>query len=441
MPIKKLTPEENYPYQNQRLAALQQAVPEAFVDGKINWDTLREVLADDLEDEYSRQEHFGLSWPGKRQARKLAAQPSRGTLIPLLGEGVNEETTENLFIEGDNLEVMKLLLKSYAGKIKMIYIDPPYNTGNDFVYNDKFSEPLEAYLQYTGAKGESGELLTTNTRADGRFHSKWLNMIYPRLILARQLLREDGVIFISIDDNEVHNLRQLMNEVFGEENYLSELIWNLGTGSEAGHFTKSHEYILVYSKNKLELPYFPAIDRTPITHGALKKISKVNPASRIKFPAGMEFEGNDATFSGTIGGSEKQHIISKEMKFKDGRLLDDVTIEAGWAMRDQIISWINGNETYDSKGQKVLKFYFNSQGILWYQKERSTRHPKTVISDVAKTKDGSSELKDLFNDKVFNFPKPSKLLKFLVNIIARQDDIVLDFFFWYKHISPSCFRT
>lgn len=214
MPITKLTPENSYLYTQERLEALEQAVPEAFADGKVNWDRLREVLGENLEDE-GREEYFGLNWPGKREARKRAAIPSRGTLVPAPGEGVNEDTTEHLFIEGDNLEVLKLLQKSYAGRIKMIYIDPPYNTGNDFIYNDNFTDPLQAYLEYTGATGESGELLTTNTRADGRFHSKWLNMMYPRLILARQLLREDGVIFVSIDDNEVHHLRQIMNEIFG----------------------------------------------------------------------------------------------------------------------------------------------------------------------------------------------------------------------------------
>ena len=155
MPITKLTPENSYPYQQDRLQQLKQAVPEAFADGKINWDTLREILNADLEDE-GRDEYFGLNWPGKREARKRAATPSYGTLVPAPGEGVNEDTTENLFIEGDNLEVLKLMQKSYAGKIKMIYIDPPYNTGNDFIYNDNFTDPLEAYLNYTGARGESG---------------------------------------------------------------------------------------------------------------------------------------------------------------------------------------------------------------------------------------------------------------------------------------------
>ena len=221
MPISKLRPA--FTFTEDRLRELQAVVPEAFADGKINWDTLREALGEALEDE--TKEHFGLFWPGKREARRLAAMPSKGTLIPQPGAGVDEENTHNLFIQGDNLEVLKLLQKSYAGRVKMIYIDPPYNTGNDFVYPDDYSEPLDAYLERTGQVDEAGQLLTTNSRASGRFHSNWLNMIYPRLLLARQLLQEDGLIFISIDDNEVQHLRQIMDEMYGAENFIAQLVW------------------------------------------------------------------------------------------------------------------------------------------------------------------------------------------------------------------------
>jgi len=270
MTIQKLRP--TFTFTEDRLRELQQVVPEAFADGKINWETLREALGEVLEDE--TQEHFGLTWPGKREARRLAALPPQGTLVPARGEGVDEETTHNLFIEGENLEVLKLLQKSYAGRVKMIYIDPPYNTGNDFVYEDDYSEPLEAYLKRTGQMDEAGRRLTTNTRASGRFHSKWLSMIYPRLLLARQLLREDGVIFVSIDDNEVHNLRQVMNEVFGEENFVACVIWHkvYSPRMDAVGFSVFHDYILAYAKsgdfipNKLDFEQnekqFTFIDKT-----------------------------------------------------------------------------------------------------------------------------------------------------------------------------------
>jgi adenine-specific DNA-methyltransferase len=204
MPIEKIRP--SFSLDQERLKQLHHVVPEAFVDGKINWDVLKEALGEYLEDEDANAEHFGLFWPGKREARRLANQPSKGTLLPQSGLGVDEETTRNIFIEGDNLEVLKILQKSYAGQIGIIYIDPPYNTGNDFIYHDDFVEPLDNYLQRTEQANEEGRLLSSNPRTSGRFHSDWLSMMYPRLIVARKLLREDGVILISIDDNEIHNL-------------------------------------------------------------------------------------------------------------------------------------------------------------------------------------------------------------------------------------------
>ena len=244
MPVDKLTP--TFTFTEDRLQALQAVVPEAFADGQVNWETLKEALGAYLADEGPGTEHFGLFWPGKRQARRLAAQPSKGTLRPALGEGVNEDTTHNLFIEGDNLEVLKLLQKSYAGRVKLIYIDPPYNTGNDFVYKDDFREPLDSYLQKSGQADAEG-LLTSNPKAGGRFHSDWLNMMLPRLMLARTLLSEDGVIFVSIDDNEMANLRQMMDEVFGGENYLSTIIIESNKrGQTYKAISKTHEYLLCY---------------------------------------------------------------------------------------------------------------------------------------------------------------------------------------------------
>jgi len=197
MPHERLKPD--YTFDEERLTALREIAPEAFADGKVNWAALKEVLGGELEDDERDSEHFGLFWPGKREARKLASRPSSGTLVPVKGEGIHEETTRNIFIEGENLEVLKILRKSYAGRVKMIYIDPPYNTGNDFVYDDDFTEPLQDYLKRTGQIDGEGRPMPTNKKADGRFHSKWLSMMYPRLRLARELLRDDGVIFVSID--------------------------------------------------------------------------------------------------------------------------------------------------------------------------------------------------------------------------------------------------
>ena len=225
MAHEKLKP--NFVFDEEKIEKLKQLAPECFEDGKINFETLKQNLGEWSEEEDESIEHFGLLWPGKKQARRAATLPPEGTLEPVFGDGLKPDGTsdedgknpsKNIFIEGENLEVLKLLQKSYADKIKMIYIDPPYNTGNDFVYDDDFTEPLQEYLRRTGQIDEEGKSLTTNKRSDGRFHSKWLSMMYPRLRLARNLLKEDGVIFVSIDDNEVHNLRVIMNEIFGEEN-------------------------------------------------------------------------------------------------------------------------------------------------------------------------------------------------------------------------------
>ncbi len=425
--IKKSTKPEKTPlgYIEDRVEQLKTLFPEAVSEGKMDFEKLRQSLGEFIDD---RPERYSLTWAGKKDAIRVLQTPSRATLVPVPEESVNFDETSNLFIEGDNLEVLKLLYKSYAQRVKMIYIDPPYNTGNDFVYRDNFADPLDSYLEITGQRDSNGNLLSSNTETNGRYHSAWLNMMYPRLFVARQFLREDGIIFVSIDYNEIYNMRILMNEVFGEENFVSELVWNLGMGTEAGHFTRAHEYILVYARSKPALPYFPTLNRTPIKHGALKKISRDNPASNITFPAGISFEGTDAVFSGEVGGSEKQIIVSDEMIFEKGKLKKPVTLKAGWAMKNQILSWLSGEETFDTKGQKVKRFYFNSQGILWYEKERETRHPKTVINNIAKTKDGTNAVKLLFGQNLVDYPKPVELIKFLMSLNTQSHDIVLDFF-------------
>src|SRR6266566_3311044 len=220
--------------------------PQVFSEGKVDFTKLRAALGDVVD---TQPERYSFTWAGKRNATLLLQTPSHVTLTPLEDESVNFEDTQNLFIEGDNLEVLKLLYKSYSGRVKMIYIDPPYNTGNDFVYPDNFVDPLETYLEVTGQKDAAGNLLTSNPETSGRYHSAWLSMMYPRLYLARQLLRDDGVIFVSIDDHEVHNLRLLMNEIFGEENFIAELVWEKTRKNDAKLFSVGHEYMLVYARS------------------------------------------------------------------------------------------------------------------------------------------------------------------------------------------------
>jgi len=245
-----------FTFDAERIEQLKAIVPEAFADGAINWDALRAALDVHLEDDGADAEHFGLFWPGKRVARRRASEPSSGTLVPEPGEGVNEDTTRNVFIEADNLDALKLLQKAYAGRVKMIYIDPPYNTGQDFVYRDDFWETQREYLRRTGQIDETLRPLTTNSKSDGRFHSNWLNMMYPRLLIAKSLLREDGVMFVSIDDNELHHLRMLMNEVFGEEGYINVVTIKTkpsagaSGGGEDRRLKKNAEFLLIYVRDR-----------------------------------------------------------------------------------------------------------------------------------------------------------------------------------------------
>ncbi len=254
--MKKLTaadPETKSPdLAAANLAALRALFPELVTEGPdgvaVNVDVLKQLVGDKTVTD--AEEKYGLNWHGKRRARQLALTPSTGTLRPCPEDSVDWDTTQNLMIEGDNLEVLKLLQKSYAGKVKLIYIDPPYNTGKDFVYPDNFQDNIKNYLELTGQTGEGGRKLSSNTEASGRFHTDWLNMMYPRLKLARNLLREDGVILISIDDAEVANVRRIADEVFGEENFMAVLVWDRNRKNDAKYFSVGHEYMLGYFKNE-----------------------------------------------------------------------------------------------------------------------------------------------------------------------------------------------
>ena len=238
----------------ERIKMLQSLMPEVFDEGRIDWEKLQAALGEDIN---FSNERYVLNWAGKSDAFRVMQQPSSATLVPCREESVDFDNTQNIFIEGENMEVLKVLQKSYFGKVKMIYIDPPYNTGNDsFIYPDRFSETKDEYLRRVGDKDEAGYMthegmFRRNSKENGQYHSNWLNMMMPRLYLAKSLLREDGVIFISIDDNEVHNLRLLMNEVFGEENFICEYprVTKKG-GKSSTEIAKNHDYVLMYTRNK-----------------------------------------------------------------------------------------------------------------------------------------------------------------------------------------------
>lgn len=412
MPVEKLHP--IFSFTEDRLDELKTVVPEAFADGKVNWETLQEALGEFLED--PGQEHFGLTWPGKREARRLAAIPSKGSLVPQSGEGVNEEATKNIFIEGDNLEALKLLQKSYASKVKMIYIDPPYNTGNDFIFSDNFVEPVEAYLKQTKEIDDFGQLLTSNPRLGGRFHSNWLNMLLPRLLLAKSLLRDDGIIFISIDDNEFHNLRQLLDELFGPENFVATIIWQkyFSTKNTAKHFSSSHEYILAYSKDA-EM-WRPVL--LPRTEEADSRYTNPDNDSRGHWASGP-LQARNYYSKGlyeVLSPTGKSHKPPKgtywRVSKENFQRLDN----------DNRIWWgVDGNNVPRQKRflSEVLDGIVPS--TLW-------KH-----EDVGHTQVAKEELLEAIQyentENVLNTVKPQRLLKRLVHLGSDEDnDIVLDFF-------------
>ena len=360
----------------------------------------------------ARRERYGMDWPGKKEALKLIQQPSVATLKPCREESISFDTTKNLFIEGDNLEVLKLLQKSYYGKVKMIYIDPPYNTGEQFIYPDKYSETLETYLAYAGLVDDEGKKFSSSSPSEGRFHTKWLNMMYPRLYLARNLLKEDGVIFISIDDNEVNNLRKLCDDVFGEENFLAQIVWQKihSTKNDAKYYSDSHEYILCYCKN---------IDYVEIK--LLPRTEKMD--SRFKNP---DDDPRGPWSSGDLVANGER---------KDGYY--DVPGPTG-----QIFNVPKGKHWVCSKDnmQKLIseeRIWFGQSGDSFPRLKRYLSEVQQgrkvdtlwLSSEVGHNQESTREVKAIFDgNSYFDTAKPVRLLKRCSEISLSQTDIVLDFF-------------
>jgi adenine-specific DNA-methyltransferase len=393
-----------------RIEKLKELFPEAFGDGELNFDTLREALGDFIEDD--SQEHFGLTWPGKREARKMAFLPPKGTLKLAKGEGVNEETTENLFIEGDNLEVLKLLQKSYFGKIKMIYIDPPYNTGNDFVYKDDFADTIEDYMQKTGQLDEEGKSLSTNPKTSGRFHSNWLNMMYPRLMLAKNLLREDGVIFVSIDDTEVYNLKELMNEIYGENNFIENLVWKRrATPPNDRIIGKNHEYILVYAKEFDSISLF----LQPRDEKLNSRYSNPDDDPRGSWVA------SDLSANGK-GGRLAESCVFPIKNPNDGKEYLPPQNKCWLYNKDKMAILLQEKRIgfRESTGSPYLKRYLSEV--------RQGQTLATILDNHGFSHESAKEIRDIFNHDVFDFPKPSRLLKTLITTGSNDTDIILDFF-------------
>ncbi len=392
---------------------LKELFPEAFSEDKIDWEKLRLSLGDEA---VIANERYVLNWAGKSDAFRAIQTPTTATLKPQKEQSVNFETTENVFIEGENLEVLKVLQKSYYGKIKMIYIDPPYNTGNDsFVYPDKFSESKEEYLKRIGDKDEEGYLtkegfFRKNSKENGQFHSNWLSMMYPRLFLARNLLRDDGVIFVSIDDNEVHNLRLMMNEIFGEENFVAQLVWKSRQFPDSRSVTRvstDHEYILAYAKQS--------------TLGF-----KGIPRDEAKF-SNPDNDKRGPWMSRSILGLASK----KDRPNLHYEIVNPVTstsfsppADTGWRYsRERIESLIKeGKIIFPQKPDGRPREKKFRSDIL----NENVSFP-TTINDIF-TAHGTAEIRELFSGEFFDFPKPSKLVQLLVTQATEDEDIVLDFF-------------
>ncbi len=397
---------------------LKALFPEAVTEGKIDFEVLKQLLGGTVEE---REEKYGLNWHGKRKARQLALTPSTGTLRPCPEDSVDWDTTQNLMIEGDNLEVLKLLQKSYAGKVKLIYIDPPYNTGSDLVYLDDYKDNIRNYLAATGELDGDGIMLTSNSESSGRFHTNWLNMLYPRLKLARNLLCEDGSVFISIDDREKANLRRLCDEVFGEENYKGTIVRTTGqtTGQDSGGLGASFDYALVYFKSPdVELSGLPLDDDDLERYEeedergkyALWQLRKTGSGDRradrpTMFYPVKDPDGNDVLPIGPTGYESRWRFDPKGY----ARLLEG-----------NYILWKKRKKGESEEWWPYVKTYL----------EGRTKRPSPLWDDLEGSKKASIDLRALMGDNVFSNPKPVGFISRIIQILPQPNDgaIVLDFF-------------
>ena len=392
----ELTKSPDYLLEN--IKKLKELFPELITEDKINFEVFKQVFSDEFE---SGEDLYKFTWAGKEQARREAHKPSTGTLRPCKEESVDWDTTQNLYIEGDNLEVLKLLQKSYSNKIKMIYIDPPYNTGKDFVYKDNYKDNLRNYQQVTGQLDLEGNKLSTNSESDGRYHSNWLNMMYPRLKLARNLLKDDGVIFISIDDNEFDNLRKLSNEVFGETNYLATLV-RKRRDSQANlskNISPIHEYILIFAKNNGEI------------------LNKITPELNLQ-----DFKNPDNDPRGsyvTMPCTNKGGSIY-QVTLPNGRIIEDE-----WRFKKETFDkLISENKIVIPKGGEGKPRY----KLFLEEKLENGVLANTWLDNLPSNQEGTREIKNLFTELVFDTPKPVGLINFLIDLSTSNDSIILDFF-------------
>ncbi|MGB0218663.1 MAG: site-specific DNA-methyltransferase [Sinimarinibacterium flocculans] len=421
----------------QQLEAL---LPEAFSEGRLDVAALKRALGE--ASVIDGGERYALNWAGKSAAYKVLQIPSTATLRPQRDLSVNFDTAQHVFIEGENLEVLKVLQKAYFGKVKLIYIDPPYNTGSDsFIYPDRFQESKEDYLRRINDLADDGTLMREgffrkNSKESGHYHSNWLSMMLPRLYIARNLLRDDGVIFVSCDDHEVHNLRLLMNEVFGEENFLCQFCWkNEGNIDNQSRIKINHEYVVMFARNERtftapgvidpNVPETSKLYRDYIENTVIKN-GPGNPVSEITLP-----EGFPAAFDvGVIApGQVEWPKFYSEAKVSDHKLAERMVISSGWSSKELLEEFISNGckPVKDSKGQETT-FFVNQQGTPYVRKRRTENqsHVLSVLEGMGTVQSSSSALSEIGIQ--FSYPKPVDLVRYLLKVGSAKDALVVDFF-------------
>jgi adenine-specific DNA-methyltransferase len=421
---------DEYSAQNELKIKLKALIPSAFKDGELNIESLKSLIGS-IHDDPEKQERFGLQWLGKSDAIKLAQQMSEGTLRPNRDKSLSFDAAKNIIIEGDNLEALKLLQKSYYGKVKLIYIDPPYNTGNDLVYHDNFSDPINNYLVQTNQIDNEGKAITSDIELSGRKHSNWLNMIYPRMVAARNILADNGVILISIDDNEYGHLKEIMDEIFGEEGHLATFVWRrrIGSSMSSSWISNDHEYILAYSKNPEDV-YIKGDERDmakyniPDENGRCFASMPLTVGMNKSMRPGQWYElKHPVTGTGYYppeGRVWAYYPPTMEEKISKGKVLfpDD------FPERNMTSPRLKSYPEDAKRDRKPLS--------TWIIEKKSSKQKENNEEihriESPKNEEGTRILKELIGDSFFTYPKPLTLIKNLIEQFTEKDDIVMDFF-------------
>ena len=390
----------------RQIDKLAQLFPEVVTEDKIDWQKLQATLGEAVD----LGERYGLSWKGKGDVFATIQEKTVQTLHPDRANSVDWDTTGNMFIDGDNLAALKILHKAYYGKVKMIYIDPPYNTGNDFIYNDDFKQTRRSYEAEAGITDDEGNVVRDDglrTNTGGHKHSNWLNMMYPRLFLARNLLRQDGVIFVSIDDNEVHNLRLMMNEIFGEKNFVNQILWLHGKGKKDTWMRTTQQYILIYARNKSELPQWCDVQ---YAQGIFS-----NPDN----------DPRGEWFSGSISFDEKRSNKNRDTYFTI-KSPSGVEWTRQWQVEkpEDMYELIRDNRIYFGPAPE----YANVPRKKIFPTDENEIIPSNLMDDVGTTRSAQAELDNIMNGKFFDNPKPTRLIKKIISISADKNSVILDFF-------------